>query len=126
MACQWESLLGPTIGAVTAGWSRSQASARPAGLTFREAAIRSNRRTLSITVSSASRPPARGPRPDRLPGASCSPLLYWPTRTPLASGENGGGVERPHRDEYYFTTAGEGILPVLRALRAWGEQFSKL
>ncbi len=32
--------------------------------------------------------------------------------------------EHPPRDEYYFTSAGEGILPVLRALRGWGEQFA--
>lgn len=31
--------------------------------------------------------------------------------------------ERPPRDEYELTAAGEALLPVLRSLREWGERF---
>jgi DNA-binding HxlR family transcriptional regulator len=31
--------------------------------------------------------------------------------------------ERPPRDEYVLTEAGDALLPVLGALRAWGESF---
>ena len=32
--------------------------------------------------------------------------------------------ERPPRDEYVLTEAGEAIKPALRALRKWGEQYA--
>jgi DNA-binding HxlR family transcriptional regulator len=32
--------------------------------------------------------------------------------------------ERPPRDEYVLTDAGQAIVPVLRALRRWGERYA--
>lgn len=34
--------------------------------------------------------------------------------------------ERPPRDEYFLTEAGEAIGPVLRELRVWGETYARL
>jgi DNA-binding HxlR family transcriptional regulator len=48
--------------------------------------------------------------------------------TRLRQLEEGGVIarrrysERPPRDEYVLTAAGEDVLPVLRAIRVWGEK----
>jgi len=34
--------------------------------------------------------------------------------------------ERPPRDEYFLTEAGEAIGPVLRELRIWGETYARV
>lgn len=34
-------------------------------------------------------------------------------------------TERPPRDEYVLTDAGQALLPVLGALRAWGERYAR-
>jgi DNA-binding HxlR family transcriptional regulator len=45
--------------------------------------------------------------------------------------EAGGVIERrpysekPHRDEYFLTKAGEDLMPALAALKVWGAQYAR-